>query len=192
MDIGGYQSYSGVTQWSGPFVARNSAGRAVLLLLATLGMFVLGAYLAGLPASGLNFDDPNLRQLVGMILMFPSALFAVAWIRLLVDRRPQVVIDQRGIYLSGWSADIIPWSAVKEWRESAVHGSKMVRVDLNDAAAFEPSGSLGRSRSVLKASGLGDLFLSMTNTDRSHADLVAALRRFGNRQAKAPEPLVQA
>lgn len=162
------------------FVAKNHVGRALLLLIAAVAVFGLGYYLAGRPRhlSELNPDGKSLVELAGYILMFPTALLALAWLRLIVDRRPQIIIDARGILVTGWSNEIVPWSEVRAVRERNEHGLRSLAIDLHNPDRFAPSGSQGLQRAFLRARGYGDLWLNPNVTNRSFAELRDALTRF--------------
>jgi len=99
-------------------------------------------------------------------------------LRRLFETGPQIVVDDRGIWWRRWSRDIIPWSAVSA--VSAVglrtlNHQSFVCLRLHDAADF-PSKRRRRWFAVVNRSmGFGDVALTTLGTDRTTAQLYAAI-----------------
>lgn len=156
------------------FVARNAPGRIVLLLFASVGFVALGLWLAG--AFGPS-PKPG-REWLGWLCALFFALAPFKLVPRLSDRSDQMVIDRNGIFWRQWSETTIPWSAVRSVSQRSVKGQHFVCLHLKDASMFPRAGAGAWLAGLNRGLKFGDVALNVTGTDRSFADLVAAIERF--------------
>lgn len=156
------------------FVARNSPGRLFLLLLASLAFVLLGLWVAGV------FGPPPKpgREWLGWLCALFFGLAPFRLVPRLSDRSDQMVIDRNGIFWRQWSEMTIPWSAVRSVSQRSVKGQHFVCVHLKDASMFPRAGAGAWLAGFNRRLNFGDVALTVTGTDRSFAELAAAIERF--------------
>jgi hypothetical protein len=156
------------------FVARDSPWRLALLLLAAVTFVALGLWIAGLfgpsPKPGMEW--------FGWLAAFFFALAPFRLVPRLLDRSDQMIIDRNGIYWRQWSETTIPWSAIRHFSRRSVRGQHFVCVHLKDPSMFPRAGAHAWLAAFNRRFNFGDVALTVTGTDRSHAELVAAIDRY--------------
>jgi hypothetical protein len=88
-------------------VIYKSRWRAVKILLLTLPFVAIGAWMAS--ATGIDTSD---RVIGALCILFFSLGIPVSLFHLF-DRRPQIIINQTGIWDRSTKQDIINWEAIK-------------------------------------------------------------------------------
>jgi len=156
------------------FVARDSPWRLSLLLLAAFACVALGLWIAGLfgpsPKPGMEW--------FGWLAAFFFALAPFRIVPRLLDRSDQMIIDRNGIYWRQWSEVTIPWSAIRHFSRRSVRGQQFVCLHLKDPSMFSRAGALAWLAAFNRRLNFGDVALTVTGTDRSHDELVAAIDRY--------------
>ncbi len=159
-----------------PFVAHASPWRAALCTLGALGGALLGLWQAGVVgAAPPTYPGAAAVGWAGAVLFATAAGFSVA----AACRRGVVIrVDADGITACAWSRRPIPWAAVAG---AAVRGDwpqRTLSLELVDPAAYPPDGRWLRWVNRWRLAGYGDLPIVTGVTDRSLAELVAAVRAF--------------
>lgn len=156
------------------FVARDSPWRLSLLLLAAIAFVAAGLWIAGLfgpsPRPGMEW--------FGWLVAFFFALAPFRIVPRLLDRSDQMIVDRNGIYWRQWSETTIPWSAIRFFSKRSIRGQHFVCLHLKDPSMFARAGALGWLAAFNRGLNFGDVALTVTGTDRSHAELVAAIDRY--------------
>jgi hypothetical protein len=167
---------------SGPeaFVARTSPWRGGLLVVGALVFVVAGGWFAGW------FGDPPYTRRISPEVAYWVGWFSVLFFglcgliaaRRMLDGRPRIVIDARGVTARDFSDDMIPWTHIRGWSARQVVRSKFLCLDVTEAGTFRRSGLAAMTGGANRGMGYGDVQLNVTGTDRSFAELEEAMRRF--------------
>lgn len=154
------------------FEAHASRWRLILLLAGSLGFVALGVFL-------LTIDPPSTkRTLVGWAAIVVFGAFFLIGLPRLKDQGAVIRVDQRGIWWKRWSGDTIPWSAIERISVGEIRGQRFACLFLRDPRAYPSSTFVGKLAAANKAMGFGDVALTASSTDKSFADLMAAIERF--------------
>lgn len=156
------------------FVARNAPGRLVLALLGSLAFVAAGLWIAGL------FGPPPKpgREWLGWLCALFFALVPFKIVPRLSDRSDQMVIDRNGIFWRQWSEMTIPWGAVRSFSRRSVKGQHFVCLHLKNPSMFPRAGAGAWLAGLNRGLNFGDVALTVTGTDRSFDELVAAIDRY--------------
>ena len=159
------------------FVARPAPVRIALLVAGSLGFVLLGAWLAGLlgPIDLTGVRGAAWARPVGWLGMAFFGLTGVIGLRRLFEREDVLRIGQSGIWYRHWSNDLIPWPAivgVSVWEHQR---QKVVVLKLQDPARFPSSTLAGKLAAANRALTGGDISISLTGTDRSVDETLAAI-----------------
>ena len=155
------------------FVARNSPWRIVLLFAASAGFVVAGLWIAGVFG-----ESPKPGQ--EWLGWFSAAFFGATiplLARRLFDTNEQLRISASGIQWKQWSGATIPWREICDigiWEHKR---QKMIVLHLVHAARFPSAGILGRVAGLNRKLTGGDIAISLTGTDRSFQQAMAAIER---------------
>jgi hypothetical protein len=156
------------------FVARDSPWRLCLILVGAVAFVAGGLWIAGLfgpsPKPGMEW--------FGWLAAFFFALAPFKLVPRLLDRSDQMIIDRNGIYWRQWSETTIPWSAIRFFSQRSIRGQHFVCLHLKDPSMFPRAGALAWLAAFNRSLNFGDVALTVTGTDRSHAELVAAIDRY--------------
>ena len=155
------------------FIARPSPLRIVLLIALALGFVALGAWIAGLLGPA---PRPG-KEWVGWAALLFFGVAAVMGVWRLLDRGDQIVVDSDGLSWKQHSAETIPWAEIDRIEAREIRRQRFLCVFLKAPEKFPAAGWRGAMAAANRGFGFGDLALSTTGTDRSHAELVAAIRR---------------
>lgn len=170
------------------FVAYYNKGR----LLGLAGIDVLFASMGGvliLQPDG-SFDHGKIaalgyllggnNDLAGHGLGWLTALFGAAVFpviaKMMMHREPAVRIDNMGVYWHRWSAKPINWSNVAQIGEASIRGQRFVSLTLHDPSLDPSNGLLAKFASVNNMMGFGHVCLTAQGTDKTHEELVEAVR----------------
>lgn len=156
------------------FEARFSRVQAVVMLVLVLPFFALGvSSLVGAIGVG---EPVMLAGSAGLTLMFGG--FALIFADRLRDRRPQLRIDASGIFWRRWSDLIIPWPAIERIVPVRQGHWLIAAVFLRDPGAYRSTTAARWLSMGANKNALGDIPLRRFNTDKSFAELLAAIERF--------------
>jgi hypothetical protein len=156
------------------FVARYSPPRLSLLLFAAILFVAGGLWIAGVFGPSLKPGWEWFGWLAALFFGFAGFKGATR----LSDRSDQMVIDRNGIFWRQWSEMTVPWSAIRFFSRRSVRQQHFVCVHLKNPSMFPRAGA-GAWLSVFNRSlGFGDIALTVTGTDRSFDEMVAAIDRY--------------
>ena len=159
------------------FVARFSPWRLIFLILLCFGFMAISLMLLGV------FGDGSRHGLgwsgwIGLAFFGPAAAILI---RRVSDRRPQIVVDHRGLYWRQWSDEIIPWREFESVAVHQVNRQKLLSLSLRDPEAHPPTTPLGKLARYNEALGFAHVTLSAQGLDCSfdqlHEAILARLKR---------------
>lgn len=156
------------------WAANLSVFRTLPIGLGAIAMAALSGAMA------LFADDGPLIVVVGWIGLVLFGACAVGWLVMLATLRgrPLIEVDSGGILWRRWSDAPIPWDAIAEMQTMAMQGQTFLVLRLFEPERYRSTKMLGRLAGINKAMGFGDIAISALGTDRSFAELVAAVQRF--------------
>jgi hypothetical protein len=166
----------------GDFIASNSRYRIVALTLLSVGFVLLGLWLIGAfgpPPASSRYSAPMMTG-IGWISLIFFGLCGSVWVAKLLDTRAQLEIGQSGIRWRPWSDQLIPWAAIRDVTTLEVQGQKFIVLHLRDPSRFPGRGLKAALAGVNRRLAGGDIFISLTGTDRAFDDAMDALARFRN------------
>lgn len=156
------------------FVARNAPLRLIFLISISIVFVALGLWIAG------SFGAPPRpgREWLGWFAAAFFGLCALAGARRLFDNGDQIVVDRNGIFWRQWSAMTIPWGAISRFEHRTVRNQHFVAIHLKDPSLFPRDGAARLLGGLNRGMGFGDLAISAVGTDKSFAQLLAAVEHF--------------
>jgi hypothetical protein len=163
------------------FIACNSRPRIAMLVLLS-GMFVvgglwmLGAF--GSPPQSHRYPAAVIPAIGWSSLIF-FGLCGIAWARKFFDRRVQLQIGPSGVRWHSWSDDLIPWSEVQDVTIWSYRRQKCIVLHLRDPELFPGRGLAAMLAGANRKMTGGDISISLTGTDRTFEDAMAAIESFG-------------
>ena len=162
------------------FVANSSRGRAVLMLFCSALFVGLGLWMVGtfgeVPVSD---DTPYAKTLLigwSCILLFGA--MGLLWAKRLGQAGEELRIGRSGIRWSRWSDQTIPWSEIRGVTTWSKYGQRSIVLHLYDPRAYPGHGLMGLMAMANRMVADGDIHLSLTPTDRSFDEAMAAIDRF--------------
>lgn len=154
------------------FVARHDRGSLILYLLVAIVGIVLGLLMIGAQS-----PRPG-QEVAGWVVVALCGLAAGVIADQIFDEPVWIVIDRDGILARQWSDAVIPWRAIRDIRIRSFRWQRFVCLYLHDPSLCR-SGWLRRLlRGLNRAMGYGDASISASGTDRSFAELEAAIDRY--------------
>jgi hypothetical protein len=162
------------------FVAHHSRARLALLLLAAVLFVAGGLWMAGMfgdPPTSRRYS-PEVVKFVGWACLAFFGLCAVVIARRMFEGGDALRIDRTGITFTAWSDQTIPWSEITEISEWSMRGQRSIILHLRDPDRFPGKGVLGITAKANRAMTGGDVPISLSGTDRSYGDALAAIERF--------------
>lgn len=162
------------------FVANQSPWRAFAALAGSIlfvaaGLWFLGLF--GLPPSGPR-ASPEKLQLIGWACVLFFGTGAVIFARRMFDAGEELRIDGNGILYHRWSDRLIPWSQIADVSLWQYKRQKAIQLKLRNPELHPGKGLLGRLQAMNRGLTGGDVSISMTITDRSTDEALAAIDHF--------------
>lgn len=164
----------------GEFVAYNSRWRLALILLGALGVIGLGLWMGGIfgaPPHSRRYPDGEIF-VVGWFSALIAGLCTFAIVKRLVDPKEQLRIGPSGVRYPSWSENTVPWSEITDVTVWCYKRQKMIVLHLLNPDRFPGRGLAGTLASANRKLTGGDISLNLTGTDRSFAEVMAAIERF--------------
>ena len=163
------------------FVALPSRWRRILLTLGAVAFVVVGSWMVG--AFGPSPATPRFSQetaiAIGWVAIVFFGLCAVMGFRKIFETREQVRINADGIRYANWSDSIIPWQQITNVTTWSYRGQQAAILHLRDPARFPgPGGVTGMLASASNKLTGGDVAISLTGTNRSFTDAMAAIAHY--------------
>lgn len=153
------------------FIARSSPWRLALLALGAGAFVAAGLFLAGI------FGPPPRpgREWLGWLCVAFFGLCGVMVLRRLIEGGDVVRISASGIYFAPWSDQTVPWSEIIEVTVWEFRRQKSIILHLRNPDRFPSTKLLGKLAGANRALTGGDIPISLTGTDGSFADAMAAI-----------------
>ena len=155
-----------------PFEANGSRWRVILLLAGALAFVALGVFVLTIKPTDIA------RTIAGVAAIAVFGAFFLIGLPRLRTHGAELRVDQRGIMWRRWSGDTIPWAAIDRITVGEIRGQHFACLFLRDPGAYRSTTFAGKLAGANKAMGFGDIALSVTGTDRSFDELMAAIERF--------------
>ena len=109
-----------------------------------------------------------------------AGCFAVAaiFVRRALDTRPQLRIDEKGIWSRAFSDATVPWEQITSCRPHRMRNQTIISFDLRDPAAFPPKHAFARATAGLnRATGFGSMGINATYLTGGPGGVLNAVRR---------------
>jgi hypothetical protein len=156
------------------YEARPSTTSNYLLAGACAALSILGFAAAGvIPTRSGEYP------LVGwsiVVLCFVGAFF---FLRRARSGRLEVRIDEKGLFVPGHSAEIIPWDQIIGMLPMRMGIQRMVRFKLRDPERYAATGRIRRATGAVDSGlGFGHFGINTTFYDRGMADLLGVVRHY--------------
>lgn len=152
-----------------PLVVRSSRLRYLLLLAVSLAFVAIGALLV--------VRTPH--AIVGWLNVVFFGAGAATFLWQVVDARPRLVIDERGVFDRTLGVGVIPWSEIVGVEARSMVGTPFVALALRDPSLF--TRRLSSAQRVLlranRAAGFEELNLNLGGLPVDPVAVVARLRQ---------------
>lgn len=140
----------------------------------------LGAWFAGL-VDALPAPDRHSAAwtaTVGWASMVLFGLFGVLWVPSLFNPQERVRIGPNGVRTAQWSNHTIPWSEIARVSVWSTYGQDTIILHLRDRSRFPPRGMAALLAGANRSLSGGDVWISLTATNRSFEEAMEAIRVF--------------
>jgi hypothetical protein len=121
---------------------------------------------------------------VGWLGVALGAVGVPIFLRQIFDRRPRLVIDERGIFDRSLRVGVIPWSEITGTAVRSVSGNTFIALELRDPALFTRQfGGFGRAlTSANRKLGFRELNLNLTGLAVRADEVLALIRQHRERR----------
>lgn len=162
------------------FVARSSRWRLALLLLAAAAFVAGGLWMGGAfgPAPESSRYPAEFTFVLGWFCAIFFGLCGIMAAKSLFGASEPLRIGPVGVRWTPWSTETIPWSDITDVTTWKSRGQTMIVLHLRDPSRFPGRGWLSRLAGINRRLTGGDVAISLTATDRSPAEAMAAIERF--------------
>lgn len=168
------------------FVAYPSRWRIVLLILGALAFVAIGFLMIGAFGEPPRSDrySPIMMSAIGWSAIIFFGLCAFAAGKRLFETGEELRIGRNGIQCRRWSDELIPWSAISDVTIWSTRGQRFIILHLFDPPSFpRRRGALGKLAVANRVLTGGDVCISLTTTDRSFGEAMAAIEQWRPRSA---------
>lgn len=133
-----------------------------------------------------TFDEITTKIIGWFGIAFFGLGFFVIPVRLFRTRRPEIVIDRRGVEVLSWKCDLIAWQEIRRVFVSDIHGNRSLSLELEDPEKFYDRFSSAHRAAAKwsQAAGFGDASIGFTGMRPSIDEAVRFIAR------AAPEKLI--
>lgn len=150
--------------------------RVLAGLCAALSL--LGFFVAGIIPSA-STRDHGASPIVGVAIIVICLAVAAIFLRRSMDTKPQLRIDENGIWSRAYSDATVPWDQILSCRVHVMRNQRIVTFDLRDPAAFPASNPLTRATAgINRATGFGSMGINVSFLTGGSDGVVAAVRHF--------------
>jgi hypothetical protein len=164
------------------FVANISRRRTVAMILGATLFVIAGIVIVHDPRG-----DVRIR-LAGCAAILFFGLIALVRAGQLIRGGPDIRIDEQGIWWRRWSDQVVPWDAVATFHVTGEGRMPFLHLVLVDPAAHPSTRPMAKLARLTRAWRRGDISVTTNATDRSFAELLAAVERFAPRVLLDPPP----
>ena len=125
-----------------------SRNKTLRLLAGSLAFVAGGSWMLHLSAADIErlpgFNLPWLTHGLGVVLVVFFGLGMLVGLRKLLDRRPGLVLDAKGLHdnTSGVSAGLVPWSEITGFSVFQVYGQRSLIVHVSDPLKYAALGGI--------------------------------------------------
>jgi hypothetical protein len=163
------------------FVVYPSRWKIALILSGGLVFVGLGLWMGGVfgPPPASHRYPPELVRQIGWVAVVFFSLCCVIGAGRLFDRREQLRIGRDGIRARHWSDRTIPWTEIVDITTWSYRRQTSIILHLRDPALFPGRGVAGLLAAANRSMTGGDIALSLTGTDRTTEEALAAIERHG-------------
>lgn len=96
-----------------------------------------------------------------------------------LDRKPQLRIDQEGVFYPAYSNDVIPWVEIVSCQILRVYNQRIVQLNLRNPDAWPSTNRFTRAAAGLnKAMGAGGMGIAATNLSGGPQKVLAAIQHY--------------
>jgi hypothetical protein len=139
---------------------------------------LLGFLAAGIIPSA-STRDHGAYPLTGAAIVVVCLAVAAIFLWRSMDRRPQLRIDEHGIWSRAHSDATIPWDQIVSCHVHFIRNQRIVTFDLRDPAAFPSKNPLTRATAgINRATGFGSMGVNVSFLTGGSDGVVAAVRHF--------------
>ena len=124
-----------------PLIVPSARGRYAALFVLNLVLLIASLWLLAWPQ--VRATPTGLLGGVATLFMVASAPILLWQV---LDRRPYLIVDQRGILYRPFGLDVIPWSAIADIHLKSVTGTTIIYLELD-----RPEEWLARSSAIHRA-----------------------------------------
>lgn len=177
-----------------PLELKPVRGKLAPLLLGSLAFVLMGLWLLSpygeVMAGGSVGYSWFLKVLGGIAVLFFGAC-ALEILRQMLDSRPRLILDDRGIFDRSLSTPVIPWSSILDAQIVQVKRSRFIALLLSDEE--ERYAALSPVKRMMSAAnqglGCGRFNLNITALNISAEELMAVIEeQLALRQSAPPAP----
>ena len=163
----------------GDFVAYPSKWRIVLLVIASPVGVVGSLWMVGLfgPIPSGHYP-PEVYFVAGCVGIPFSGFCGLVCIKRFLDSGEQLRIGQGGVRVRAWSDQTIPWVEIINLTIWSYERQRMIVLHLRDPSLYPGRGTLGMMARANRALTGGDICISLTGSDRSFDEAMAAINQF--------------
>lgn len=162
------------------FTARFSKGRTLVMLAGALAFVAAGCWMIGLfgPAPVSARFGPAKTLIAGWAGILFFGLCALIFVRRLINDQPALRITPSGIQAAQWSDDTIPWSQITDVTTWTHRTQTMIVLHLRNPEMFPGRGLAGMLAKANRGLTGGDVAITLTGTNRSLDDALAAIAQY--------------
>ncbi|MXO90452.1 STM3941 family protein [Pontixanthobacter aquaemixtae] len=165
------------------FEAHYSPWRLLLLSLLGIGFVSAGLWMIGAfgePPTPRRLS-PEMAYAIGWVCILFFGALAVFLLKKAMTGGLAVRVDQVGIFDARVSDTIIPWASIVSMGSYSIRQTKFFGFELSDAGTLNLKRYTRMSAAANRSLTGFPYAISMTGTDKSHSDLLAAIDRFAPR-----------
>lgn len=170
------------------FSAHYSRWRLALIFLSAVGFVAIGLQLAGVFGEPTSLaQEPRRRRLshdeTVLIGWLTVLFFGYCGIKIgakFFDESVQLQVGRAGIRWIPWSAQLIPWSEIRDVTTWRYKGQATIVLHLRQADRFPGRGLAAKLSAANRKLTGGDISISLAGTNRSYSDAMEAIGYFRN------------
>lgn len=164
------------------FIAHNSRWRVALIFVGAIGFWALGMWMVGafgeVPSS--RRHSAGFFMTIGWLCILFFGLCGLATVKKFFNHGPQLQVGPAGIRWRPRSDDLIPWSEIIDVTTWSYKGQKTIVLHLSNADRFPGRGLTAKLAAANRTLTGGHISISLTGTDRSYGEAMAAIAHFRN------------
>jgi len=143
------------------------------VLLSALGFLVAGV----IPSA--STTNHGAYPVTGWIIVACCFGMAAFFVVRALDKKPQLRIDQAGVWYRAHSDATIPWDEIVACQVARVYNQRIVQLTLRDPAAYPSKNPFTRATAGLNsAMGFAGVGIAATNLSGGPANVLAAVRHY--------------